>query len=116
MALVEDASGTPQAYALIVLGKGFAERPAPRPARPVYLSQLYCAGGMAGQGLGARLLDWTLAEARGWGADAVQLSVFSGNLRARSGSTGATGSGMWRTSTSGWAGTGMMSFCMSWRC
>ncbi len=71
------------AYALIVLGQGFDERPAPQPARPVYLSQLYCAPGMPGRGLGAALMDWTIAEARAWGADALQLSVFGENLGAQ---------------------------------
>lgn len=78
-----EAGGELAAYALLVLGQGFAERPEPRPARPAYLSQLYCAPGMAGRGLGAALMDWTIAEARAWGADALQLSVFSGNLGAQ---------------------------------
>lgn len=71
------------AYALIVLGKGFPERPEPQPARPVQLSQLYCAGDATGLGLGAALLDWSMAQARGWGGDAVQLSVYSGNHGAQ---------------------------------
>jgi ribosomal protein S18 acetylase RimI-like enzyme len=33
--------------------------------------------------LGAALLDWAIGEARGWGADAVQLSVYSDNLGAQ---------------------------------
>ena len=82
-ALVEDEGGRALAYALTVRGKGFAERPEPRPSRPVYLSQLYCAGGQPGRGLGARLMEWVLAEAKGWSADAVQLSVFSGNAGAQ---------------------------------
>ena len=71
------------AYALIIMGGHFAERPAPQPQRPVLLSQLYCAGHATGQGLGARLLDWAVTEAEGWGADAIQLSVFSGNPGAQ---------------------------------
>jgi GNAT superfamily N-acetyltransferase len=35
-------------YAVIALGEGFEERPQPHPARPVLLSQLYCAAGMTG--------------------------------------------------------------------
>ena len=42
--------------ALIVLGQHFEERPDPKPSRPVFLSQLYCAPGMPGRGLGAGLL------------------------------------------------------------
>jgi ribosomal protein S18 acetylase RimI-like enzyme len=71
------------AYALIVLGEGIDGRPAPQPARPVFLSQLYCAGHATGRGIGAKLMDWVLAEARAWSADAVQLSVFSENFGAQ---------------------------------
>jgi diamine N-acetyltransferase len=82
VAVVEDG-GELLAYALIVLGGHFPERPAPQPQRPVMLSQLYCAGSATGQGLGIALLDWCVAEATGWDADAIQLSVFSGNLGAQ---------------------------------
>lgn len=78
-----EVGGEAAAYSLIVLGQGFAERPEPRPERPVFLSQLYCAPGLPGRGLGAALMDWTIAEARAWGADAVQLSVFSENVGAQ---------------------------------
>lgn len=71
------------AYGLIVLGQHFEERPHPRPHRPVFISQLYCAPGMPGKGYGAALMDWAVAEARGWGADALQLSVFSENFGAQ---------------------------------
>jgi len=71
------------AYALIVMGKGFDERPEPQPNRPVILSQLYCAGEATGRGIGAALLEWAIGEARGWGADAVQLSVYSENFGAQ---------------------------------
>lgn len=70
-------------YCLIVLGKGFDERPLPHPARPVSLSQLYCAPEAVGRGIGTALMDWILAEARRWGADAVQLSVYAGNTDAQ---------------------------------
>ena len=70
-------------YALIDLGDGFEERPAPQPARPVMLSQLYCAADATGHGLGAALMDWAIAEARAWHADALQLSVFSENFGAQ---------------------------------
>lgn len=78
-----EQGGALAAYSLIVLGQGFDERPEPRPARPVYLSQLYCAAEATGRGLGAALLAWALEEARGWKADAVQLSVFSENFGAQ---------------------------------
>ena len=82
IALVEE-DGAILAYALIVMGGHFPDRPAPQPRRPVLLSQLYCAGHATGRGLGARLLQWAVAEAEGWGADAVQLSVYSGNRGAQ---------------------------------
>ncbi|AKH42653.1 ribosomal protein S18 acetylase RimI-like enzyme [Altererythrobacter atlanticus] len=78
---IED--GRIAAYALIVLGEGIAERPAPQPVRPVFLSQLYCARETTGKGIGAALLDWAIAQAREWGADAMQLSVFSENFGAQ---------------------------------
>jgi len=78
-----EVDGKLVAYALIVMGKGFDERPEPEPERPVMLSQLYCAGEATGQGIGAALLDWAIDEARGWGADALQLSVYSKNFGAQ---------------------------------
>jgi len=80
---VAEVDGKLAAYALVVRGEEFAERPEPRPKRPVFLSQLYCDPAMTGQGLGAALIEWVIAEARRWGADAVQLSVFSENYGAQ---------------------------------
>ncbi|MXP40641.1 GNAT family N-acetyltransferase [Altererythrobacter soli] len=80
---VAEKQGALVAYALIVLGQGLEGRPEPRPEYPVYLSQLYCAPSATGQGLGAALLEWAIAEARTWGADAVQLSVYSENFGAQ---------------------------------
>lgn len=51
--------------------------------RPIEIKQLYTAPGMTGQGIGAALMDWALAEARACRADAVQLSVWSGNEGAQ---------------------------------
>lgn len=48
-------------------------------ARPIEIKQLYTAPGLTGRGLGAALMDWALAEARAYRADAIQLSVWSGN-------------------------------------
>lgn len=52
-------------------------------ARPIEIKQLYTAPQLTGRGLGAALMDWALAEARAWRADAVQLSVWSGNPEAQ---------------------------------
>jgi diamine N-acetyltransferase len=78
-----EADGALAAYCLIVFGQHFDERPEPRPVNPVFISQLYCAPGMNGRGLGAALMDWAIVEARAAGADALQLSVFSENLGAQ---------------------------------
>lgn len=51
--------------------------------RPAEIKQLYTAPGMTGRGIGAALMDGALGEARAWGADAVQLSVWSGNTDAQ---------------------------------
>lgn len=47
--------------------------------RPIEIKQLYTAPGLTGKGIGAALMDWALAEARAHAADAIQLSVWSGN-------------------------------------
>lgn len=52
-------------------------------ANPIALGQLYTAPERTGEGLGAALMDWALAEARAGGHDAVQLSVWSENYGAQ---------------------------------
>jgi len=52
-------------------------------ARPLALGQLYCDPSLTGAGIGARLMEWVLAEARSRGCDAVQLSVWSENHGAQ---------------------------------
>ena len=52
-------------------------------ADPLELSQLYCASSATGQGVGAALMDWALAQARAGGHDVIQLSVYSGNHGAQ---------------------------------
>lgn len=70
-------------YCLTVFGKGFDERPAPQPAHPAYLSQLYCSGAATGKGLGKALMVDAIDAARARGCDAVQLSVYSENFGAQ---------------------------------
>lgn len=50
---------------------------------PMELKQLYTDPERIGRGHGARLMDWALAEARGWGADEMQLSVYADNPQAQ---------------------------------
>lgn len=52
-------------------------------ANPLELSQLYCAAGATGQGVGGALMDWALSEAEAGGHDAVLLSVYSENYGAQ---------------------------------
>ena len=51
--------------------------------RPIEIKQLYTAPHLTGRGIGAALMDWALAEARAHHADAIQLSVWSGNPDAQ---------------------------------
>ena len=69
---------------------GFCKLKVPSPyaehsdaVRPVALQQLYTDPARTGQGIGAALMDWALAEARALQADAVQLSVWSENVAAQ---------------------------------
>jgi len=50
---------------------------------PMELKQLYTDPDLIGRGHGARLMDWALAEARGWQADEMQLSVYAHNPEAQ---------------------------------
>ena len=52
-------------------------------ADPIALGQLYTRPDRIGEGIGAALMDWTIAEARARGCDAIQLSVWSGNDAAQ---------------------------------
>ena len=45
----------------------------------IELKQLYTDPARTGEGIGAALMDWALAEAATRGADEMQLSVWSGN-------------------------------------
>jgi ribosomal protein S18 acetylase RimI-like enzyme len=78
-----EVEGKIAAYCLINRGERHDQRPEPRPERPVFLSQLYTDPDMTGRGLGAALIEWAIAEARAWRADALQLSVFSENYGAQ---------------------------------
>ena len=78
-----EVDGELAAYCIVVRDMVLDDQPAPRPVRPVFLNQLYCAGGMSGLGLGAALMDWALAQAQQWQADAITLSVYSENFGAQ---------------------------------
>lgn len=50
---------------------------------PIELGQLYALPHHTGTGIGAKLMDWTLEQARGGGHDAILLSVYSENFGAQ---------------------------------
>jgi len=50
---------------------------------PIALGQLYTHPEHTGEGIGAALMDWAIAEARERGHDAIQLSVWSENYGAQ---------------------------------
>ncbi|MFN4020179.1 MAG: GNAT family N-acetyltransferase [Erythrobacter sp.] len=50
---------------------------------PLELGQLYALPQYTGQGIGAKLMDWALGQARAGGHDAVLLSVYSENYGAQ---------------------------------
>lgn len=52
-------------------------------ANPIALGQLYTDPARTGEGIGAALMEWALAEARERGCDAIQLSVWSENYGAQ---------------------------------
>jgi ribosomal protein S18 acetylase RimI-like enzyme len=72
-----EVDGALAGYCKLAIPSTLAEHDHAR--RPIEIKQLYTAPGMTGRGIGAALMDWALAEARDWGADAIQLSVWSGN-------------------------------------
>ncbi|MEJ2410455.1 MAG: GNAT family N-acetyltransferase [Novosphingobium sp.] len=51
--------------------------------KAIELKQLYTDPDATGRGIGARLMDWALEEAGGFGADEIQLSVYSDNPGAQ---------------------------------
>ena len=52
-------------------------------ADPLELGQLYCAASATGQGVGAALMEWAIAEAEMGHHDAIVLSVYSENFGAQ---------------------------------
>ena len=50
---------------------------------PLALCQLYTDPARTGAGIGAKLMEWALGQARAGGHDAVQLSVWSENFGAQ---------------------------------
>ncbi len=68
-------------YCKIGLSCGFPDYA--RGATAMELKQLYTAASATGQGIGAALMDWAMAEFAARGADEVQLSVYADNPGAQ---------------------------------
>jgi ribosomal protein S18 acetylase RimI-like enzyme len=80
VALVEDG-GELLGFCKLVMDCGWPDHA--RGDHVIELKQLYTAPGATGQGIGACLMDWALAEAAGYGADEIQLSVYADNPGAQ---------------------------------
>lgn len=52
-------------------------------ANPLELGQLYALPGHTGAGIGAKLMDWAIGQARAGGHDAMLLSVYAENYGAQ---------------------------------
>jgi len=78
--LAVDAEGKLAGYCKIALATSFPEHA--RGECTMELKQLYTAPHRTGQGIGAALMDWAMAEFRQRGADEAHLSVWSENFGA----------------------------------
>jgi diamine N-acetyltransferase len=72
-----EVAGKLAGYCKLGLNCGFPELA--QGSHTIELKQLYTDPALTGQGIGAALMDWAMAEARRRGADEMQLSVWSGN-------------------------------------
>lgn len=76
-----DRNGDLLGYCKLQHPSGYLEESDAR--NPMALNQLYTAPGLTGQGVGAALMEWAIEEATRHQCDAIQLSVWSGNLGAQ---------------------------------
>lgn len=79
--LAESGDGALLGYCKLIMACGWPEHA--RGGRVIELKQLYTAPGRTGQGIGAALMNDALAQARTFGADEIQLSVYSENPGAQ---------------------------------
>lgn len=75
--LAEGGDGVLLGYCKIGLSCGFPDYA--RGQRVMELKQLYTAPDATGQGIGAALMDWAMAQFATRGADEVQISVYAHN-------------------------------------
>ena len=79
--MLAEKDGTLLGYCKLVMACGWPEHA--RGRSTIELKQLYTAPDATGQGIGAKLMDWALDEARQYGADEIQLSVYADNPGAQ---------------------------------
>lgn len=70
-------------YAKLRHPSSYADQSPTGARNPIALGQLYTRPDATGQGIGAALMDWAIAEARARRHDAIQLSVWAENLGAQ---------------------------------
>ena len=79
--MLAEEAGQLMGYCKLVMTCAWPENA--RGRRAIELKQLYTDPATTGQGIGARLLNWAMEEARRFGADEIQLSVYSENYGAQ---------------------------------
>ncbi|EIZ79114.1 GCN5-like N-acetyltransferase [Novosphingobium sp. Rr 2-17] len=79
--IAEGGDGSLLGYCKLVLACGWPDHAKGRTT--IELKQLYTHPDAIGRGIGTRLMDYALAEARAFGADEIQLSVYSDNPDAQ---------------------------------
>lgn len=81
IAVIEEEDGVLASFCKIARTSSLPSHTAAK--APMELKQLYTDPDLIGRGAGARLMDWAFAEARSWGADEMQLSVYAHNPDAQ---------------------------------
>jgi ribosomal protein S18 acetylase RimI-like enzyme len=79
--MLAEADGKLLGFCKLVMACGWPDHA--RGATVIELKQLYTDPEATGRGIGATLMDWALAEAERFGADEIQLSVYSDNPGAQ---------------------------------
>lgn len=79
--MLAEADGKLLGFCKLVMACGWPDHA--RGTAVIELKQLYTDPDATGQSIGAALMDWALAEAARFGADEIQLSVYSDNPGAQ---------------------------------
>lgn len=79
--MLAEEAGNLKGFCKLVMACGWPAHA--RGERAIELKQLYTDPAETGRGIGAALMDWAMTEARRFGADEMQLSVYSENVEAQ---------------------------------